>query len=153
MRTAAFALFAAVTLVSAPLAAEELSADAAAVKQVVIEAYIDGIHNFYEPDAIRKGFHPDFQMLALKDGKLEKVPLETWIARLGEANAKSPRPARESGMRTTRAEFPVIEVAGTAAFCRVELSREGRLLFTDFLSLYKFEDGWKIVGKSYFRHP
>ena len=25
--------------------------------------------------------------------------------------------------------------------------------FTDYLSLYKFPDGWKIVGKIYFTHP
>jgi hypothetical protein len=47
----------------------------------------------------------------------------------------------------------VVEISGTAAFCRVELSREGRHLFTDFLALYRFADGWKIVGKSFYRHP
>ncbi|MFA8433245.1 MAG: nuclear transport factor 2 family protein [Marinifilaceae bacterium] len=26
-------------------------------------------------------------------------------------------------------------------------------LFTDYLSLYKFNDGWKIVNKIYYRHP
>ncbi|MFU8844570.1 MAG: nuclear transport factor 2 family protein [Bacteroidales bacterium] len=25
-------------------------------------------------------------------------------------------------------------------------------MFTDYLSLYKFEEGWKIVSKIFFRH-
>ena len=46
-----------------------------------------------------------------------------------------------------------VEVTGTAAICKVELTRGGKLVFTDYLALYKFEDGWKIVGKSFYRHP
>jgi hypothetical protein len=56
-------------------------------------------------------------------------------------------------VRTTSAEFPLVEVTGTAAICKVELTRGGKLVFTDYLALYKFEDGWKIVGKSFYRHP
>ena len=49
------------------------------------------------------------------------------------------------------AEFTRLEVAGDAAFCRLEVSRDGKRTFTDFLALYRFADGWKIVGKSYYR--
>jgi len=125
--------------------------EAAAIQRVVNEAYIDGIHNYRDPVAIRKGFDAGFDMLILKDDKLEKLPLEAWIARLAEA--KTPAPTRESGVRPTTAEFPVVEIAGSAAFCRVEVSRDGKRLFTDFLNLYKFADGWRIVGKSYYRWP
>ena len=51
------------------------------------------------------------------------------------------------------AAFPLVEVTGTAAICKVELTREGKLAFTDYLQLYRFADGWKIVGKSFYRHP
>ncbi len=27
-----------------------------------------------------------------------------------------------------------------------------RQTFTDFLALYRFEDGWRIVGKTFFSH-
>ena len=36
---------------------------------------------------------------------------------------------------------------------KVELSRDGTHVFTDFLSLYKTPDGWKIIGKIFQRHP
>ncbi len=53
----------------------------------------------------------------------------------------------------TNARFPVVEISGSAAICRVEIERGGKHVFTDFLNLYKFEDGWKIVGKTFYRHP
>ncbi|TSA38208.1 MAG: hypothetical protein D4R64_03680 [Porphyromonadaceae bacterium] len=28
----------------------------------------------------------------------------------------------------------------------------GKLIFTDYLHLYKFKDSWKIVGKIFYRH-
>lgn len=130
-----------------------LADDRAAIVQVVSDAYVDGIHNFRDPAAIRKGFHPDFDMLVLREGKLEKLPLAKWIERIEAQNLKEPPPSREAGVRATTAEFPVVEISGTAAICRVELSRGGKHLFTDFLNLYRFEDGWKIVGKSFYRHP
>ena len=126
----------------------------AAVQKVVTDAYVDGIHNFRDPAAIRAGFHPDFEMLFLKDGELEKVPLAKWIAGIEARNAKEPPPPRTADApRPTTAEFARIDVTGTAASCRVEISRGGKHLFTDYLALYKFADGWKIVGKSYYRHP
>lgn len=40
-----------------------------------------------------------------------------------------------------------------AAVARVELWRDGKHTFTDYLSLYRFDDGWKILGKIFQRHP
>jgi len=140
-------------LVAVPVAAADdpLAAERAAVVEVVTAAYVDGIHNFRDPAAIRAGFHPDFEMLILKDGKLDKLPIAKWIESIEARNAKEPPPT--DGVRTTSAEFPLVEVTGTAAICKVELTRAGKLVFTDYLALYKFEDGWKIVGKSFYRHP
>jgi len=36
---------------------------------------------------------------------------------------------------------------------RVELFKEGKHLFTDYMSLYRFQEGWKIVAKKYYRIP
>jgi hypothetical protein len=149
-RAAAFVLsLALLTLAAAP----SFAGDREDVIQVVTDAYVDGIHNFSDPVAIRKGFHPEFEMLMLREGKLEKLPLATWIERIEAASQKTPPPTRESGKRSTEARFPTVDVAGTAAFCKVEILREGKQVFTDYLALYKFADGWKIVGKSFYRHP
>jgi hypothetical protein len=149
----ALALLSALAPVAAPAAAADdpIAAERAAIVEVVTAAYVDGIHNFRDPAAIRAGFHPDFEMLILKDGELEKLPIAKWIESIEARNAKEPPPS--DGVRTTSAEFPLVEVTGTAAICKVELTRGGELVFTDYLALYKFEEGWRIVGKSFYRHP
>lgn len=135
----------------AETAGATLDAEQAAVVDVVQAAYVDGIHNFRDPVAIRKGFHPDFEMLILREGQLEKLPIAKWIEAIEARNAKEPPPT--DGKRTTEASYPRVEVTGSAAVCKVELVRGGKLVFTDYLSLYKFADGWKIVGKIFYRHP
>jgi len=66
------------------------------------------------------------------------------FARKENPNAQRPK---------TTVNYVNIDVTGTAAVAKIELLREGKLIFTDYLMLYKFEEGWKIVGKTYFRHP
>jgi len=109
----------------------------------VQSAYVEGVHANLNPDQMRQGFHPDFRMLMLRDGKLTAVTLEEWIGRM-QANAKqnpnAPKPS-------VRAEFPIIDVTGNEAVVKVELYRDGKHAFTDYLFLYKFPDGWKIVSK------
>ena len=58
---------------------------------------------------------------------------------------RSPKPA-------IKAEYAVVDVEGNAAVARVEIYRDGKHTFTDYLSLYKFPDGWKIVGKIFQSH-
>ena len=42
---------------------------------------------------------------------------------------------------------------GDTAVVKVELSRDGKHVFTDFLSLYRTAKGWQIVAKVFRRHP
>ena len=52
----------------------------------------------------------------------------------------------------TVCKFLVVDVTGSAASVKLELHQGDKRIFTDYLSLYKFPDGWKIVGKIYYRH-
>ena len=59
-------------------------------------------------------------------------------------------------LEKTRAGFhPDFVLLGLrdAAVAKFELYREGEHIFTDYMTLYQFPDGWKIVGKIYFRDP
>jgi hypothetical protein len=129
-------------------AAAQGDAEKKAVMQVITDAYIDGVHAKPDPAAMRRGFHPDFRMLVLTDGKMTAVTLDEWARRVtkGAANANAPRPA-------IKADFPQVDVTGTVASARVEVYRDGKHTFTDQLLLYKFADGWKIVSKAYYTHP
>ena len=122
--------------------------DRAAVEAVVKTAYVDGVHAKGDPALMRQGFHPDFRMLTLRDGTMTPVTLEEWIARLEKGNRErtGPRPS-------IRHEFTAVDVTGNAATVRLELHRDGKHTFTDYLSLYRFPDGWKIVSKTFHSHP
>ena len=145
-----------VSLSAGPLGAAEASpaAERAVIEKVVTEAYVDGVHNFRDPAAMRRGFHPSFEMLSLRDGKLARLTLDNWIEGMEARNLKEPPPkSSPDAPRETTAKFVAVEVAGTAATCKVEIWRGGKQLFTDFLALYQFADGWKIVSKTFYRHP
>ena len=131
------------SMVFCAAAAAAQSSDADAARAVVQSAYVEGVHVSLDAAKMRLGFHPDFRMLMLRDGKLTQVTLEEWIGRM-EANAKqnpnAPKPS-------IRADFPLVEVTANEAVVKVELYRDGKHAFTDYLMLYKFPDGWKIVSK------
>ena len=140
-------LLAVYACLSVPAFAADAERDA--VVKVVTDAYIDGVHKTPSSAAMRAGFHPDFRMLVLANGRLDSVALEEWISRLEKAAATSATAKRPE----VRAEIPNVEVTGTAANVRVEIWRDGKHVFSDYLLLYKLADGWKIVAKTFYTHP
>lgn len=120
--------------------------DEAAIKQLVQEAYVDGLLNLKDLEKTRAGFHPDFVLLGLRNGNLTRYPIADWIASAEQRKAEGSQPPE------TTIKAISIDVTGTAAAVKLELNRAGKHVYTDYLSLYKFNDGWKIVGKIYFSH-
>jgi len=120
------------------------------IKKVVTTAYIEGIHNHGETADIGKGFHPCFVLLGIGTDSttVTLLPIYNWIeitkaAKTRAAGVKPPR---------TDCKFIMIDITGNAAVAKIELWRADKKIFTDYLSLYKFREGWKIVGKIYYRH-
>jgi len=122
--------------------------EAEEIKRVIDKAYIDGIQNWGDPELIRQYFVPEFVMLMLVDNEIQKLPIETWIARMESQKEADPDgPPHPASVR-----YLDVDVAGSAAMVKLELYRQGQRQFTDYLALYKFEEGWKIVGKTFYRH-
>jgi hypothetical protein len=122
--------------------------DEDAIKDVVTSAYINGIQNRGSVDDIRKGFHPSFNMLRFMENQIKPLPIEEWIANIEKSKASSePAPPKAEG------KFVSVDVTGNAAVVKLDLSRNGKRTFTDYLVLYKFTEGWRIVSKTYYRHP
>lgn len=122
------------------------NAEETAIRQLVQTAYVDGLMNLKDLDKTRAGFHPDFVLLGLRDGKLTRLPIADWIAwseKRKKEGAKSP---------VTAIRSINIDITETAAAVRLELDCDGKPTYTDYLSLYRFADGWKIVGKIYYAH-
>jgi ketosteroid isomerase-like protein len=126
-------------------AAQTPADDAAAIRGVITAAYIEGIHKNGSRDAIRAGFHPEFVMKVLRDDGVADVTIEQWIARLP---AEGTPPGREVTHR-----IPDVSVSGQAAVARVEVMFDGRHVYTDYMSLYRFAEGWRIVAKIYNTEP
>ncbi|MCF8235458.1 MAG: nuclear transport factor 2 family protein [Bacteroidales bacterium] len=123
--------------------------DEEAIKHVIQTAYVDGIQNAGEIEAIEKGFHPGFNLLIYKGNMMDKLPIYNWIEYVKIRKAKG-----ENDPEKTTCEFVDIDITGTAAMAKIKLFKGGKHIFTDYLSLYKFsDDGWKIVGKIYYRIP
>lgn len=119
-----------------------------AVRNTIQTAYVEGIHNRMGINLIEAGFHPGFEMLSLSNGLLNRFPIYSWIETVKKAMAEN-----KSIAEPITATYPLIDVAGNAAIARVELYRGDRHLFTDYMSLYKTEQGWQIVAKIYYRIP
>ena len=118
------------------------------VRQVVMTAYVGGIHNGGPVEDIRKGFHPTFNMLRLMDNQVRPLPIEEWIT-----NIEKSRSQQTSSPQKTEGKFVSVTVTGSAANVVLELHRTDKKIFTDNLLLYKFNEGWRIVSKTYYRWP
>ena len=96
---------------------------------------------------MRSGFHESFTMSVLRDGQLALVSRDDWIERIESWKTEQPVLDYETTWRLTQ-----LDVTGDVAVARVEVDRDGTLQFTDYLSLYRFGDGWKIVAKLFASH-
>jgi hypothetical protein len=121
-----------------------------AIRKVIQTAYVDGLQNKGAVSDIEKGFHPGFELLGNKNNELTKFPIYSWIQYHRKKLTENPNPPAGDEIVTCR--FPLIDITGNAAMVKIELYKAGKILFTDYLSLYKFEEGWQMVNKIYFRH-
>lgn len=126
------------------------SSEEEAVKNVVTSAYVEGIQNNGSIEDIRKGFHPSFAMLRFMENSVKPYPIEEWITAIEKRRAEA-KP--DTKVVRTDANFLDVDITGTAATVKLELFREGKKTFTDYIVLYKFTEGWRIVSKTYYRHP
>lgn len=136
----------AVMLVFSSTAKAQPTGDEEAIRALIQSAYVDGLQNLGDLEKTRAGFHPDFVLLGLRDGQLTRLPIADWIASTEKRKAQGQKPP------VTTCKFLQVDITGEAAMVKLELHREGQRIFTDYLTLYKFPDGWKIVSKIYYRH-
>ena len=120
-----------------------------AVEQLVLESYINGAFNNLNADAMLNGFHPDFAIFSADGDNLARYEIETWAE--GVRKRKND-PKFDATKNVWEHNFASVDVTGNVAAVKVELSKGGKHVYTDYLSLIKFEDGWKIVAKVYNKH-
>ncbi len=118
-----------------------------AIVELIKESYIGAACNNIDIDVLKKGFHESFTWQGMHHGRLFTWSLKQWIILLNREKRFRP----DWNNRTT-ADIQVIGIEGNAAVARVDIYNNQVHDSTDFLSVYKFTDGWKITNKISNRH-
>lgn len=113
------------------------------IREIIEKAYIEGIHGTQDEATVRSGFHEDFAMLVLQDGVLEKVSVEEWLHRIQGMKADNP----DMWSAETKHKFQLIDISGYAAVAKLDVYKGETHFSTDYMLLYRFEEGWRIVSK------
>lgn len=120
------------------------SPDLVAVQGVIESAYVTGVFITRDSNAVRRGFHPRFILSVLQSDTVLVVPLDAWLARL-----------RLDGRRTSdqvQHTIDHISITANTAHVTMRLSINGRHVYTDYMGLYRFPEGWRIVSKIFQDH-
>lgn len=139
----------ALLLISIVGGAAAADAEDAAIVAIVDKAYVHGVHIDNNPELMRAGMHDSFVMFVQSDKGITQLTREAWIERLIAAKAKA---APDAPKPEIKADITVLDRSGKAAVAKVALFRDGKQIFTDYISLYRFEEGWKLVAKTFNRH-
>jgi hypothetical protein len=119
-----------------------MSDDLAAI-QAVLQAYFDGLHEG-SVDKLGSVFHEtaDLRSVAV-DGSLTVLSRRAWF------DAVRSRPSPQSRDLPRHDRVVTIDRSGPAtAFAKVQCAIPPRF-FTDYLTLAKLREGWRIVGKTF----
>ena len=120
------------------------------IKKVIQTAYVDGLCNNADEEAIKKGFHPGFDLLSAGKGNaMWKLPIYNWIEIAKGGKEKGHKYSFQNEHTTVK--FLFIDIAGNVAVAKIEFYEGKELNYIDYLSLMKFEDAWKIISK--IAHP
>jgi hypothetical protein len=119
------------------------------IEKVIKTSYFNGAFNDLDTEAMRQGFHPEFAIFSADGEDLGRYPIDDWIKGI-EKRKQSP----DFDLSKAQMECKIVslDVTGGAAAAKIEMSKDGRLVYTDYLSLLKFADGWKIAAKVYQSH-
>lgn len=120
------------------------------IKEVIVDGYINGVFNELNPDAMRSSFHKSFAILSTKGEDVREYPIQKWA---DAVEKRKNDPNHEPSPNEWEYKFPQIDITENAAVVKVELYKDNKKVYTDYLSLYKFDSGdWKIVSKIYHQH-
>ena len=127
-------------------AQDEQTKEKELIKQVIQSAYVDGLCNNADKEAINKGFHPGFNLLSARNGNtLWELPIYNWIEIAKGGKAKGNKYSFQNEHTTVK--FLFVDVTGNIAVAKIEFYEGKEMNYIDYLSLMKFEEGWKIVSK------
>jgi hypothetical protein len=125
--------------------------DHAAIKEVLKEAYADGVFNEGRIRNIELGFSPQFQMIVNRGDSVEFFGLDNWIDQIEKHQVEDYYPVPKE--QEVRLEIESIDVVQDVASVRLKFFVGKKARYIDFIDLYKYSTGWKIVSKTFTELP
>ncbi|WP_020401718.1 nuclear transport factor 2 family protein [Gracilimonas tropica] len=125
------------------------SSDTEAIKKVLLTGYVHGAFNELDPEAMANTFHKDFAIFSAKGEEISRYPISSWIE---STKKRKNNPNFDPKKNVWDPKFVNISVTGNAASVTLELYHRDKHIYTDYLSLLKFDSGWKVVAKVYHQH-
>ncbi|MCT4648555.1 MAG: nuclear transport factor 2 family protein [Carboxylicivirga sp.] len=132
------------------LFAQDNGKDVEAIKKVIQTAYVEGLQNEGDLAKIDSGIHPDFALLGIADGgQIWKLTIDEWKKKIIDRKKAGQLPRSKDSLISIK--FLSVDVTGTAAVAKFEFYVGKDLKYVDYISLYKFNEGWKLVSKIYYQ--
>lgn len=141
-------LFPLLFLFTFSLSAQEWNKQQKDIINTINTAYAEGLQNEGDSLKIDQGFHPDFYLLGKGDSlALRKYAITDWRNRQikNKASGKLPRPAD----REVSLIYDFIDITGDVAVAKVNYFEGELQTYVDYISLYHYGNGWKIISKIY----
>ena len=133
------------------IAKTSLNADSRAdVEKVIQSSYFNGAFNDLDTVSMRNGFHPDFAIFSANGNNISRYPIDAWIK---STEKRKQDPNFDKTQAKMDCKIASLDITEGCAAAKIEISKNGKMVYTDYLSLLIFEDGWKIVAKVYHAHP
>lgn len=145
LKTGIITVFVFVTLTS--ICASDKNKEESVIK-VIEGAYVKGVFTVGDPVAMEEGFHEGFSLKGIRDGELSELAIAKWIEIIKKKKADGQFPPKLK----YKFEYPLVEITGTTAMVKIEIFKDDKQIYTDYILLLKFSNGWKITDKIYFRH-
>jgi hypothetical protein len=118
------------------------------IRRILEETYVNDMYVPKGRPSFSPVFHGDFRMLLPEyDGQTGRIRDVKWVR-----PDPSHRPNPKAIESKTRFEVSVLDITGKVGIGKVEVHRDGRLKYTDYVVFCKVEGEWRVVGKAFHPH-
>jgi NADPH-dependent 2,4-dienoyl-CoA reductase/sulfur reductase-like enzyme len=135
---------------SATIFAQDAEKEIENVKKEITDTYLKPLYAGGSLDNLKAGLPEEFDMYVLYKGELSKSSKKIWMDKMTEVRSRPKKPGPKA---KNTWKFIIVDVTGQTAMAKIEVYRDGDINFTDYLTLYKFEEeGWKLLSKFFTFH-
>ncbi len=112
------------------------------ITEMIQNSLVDGYLNDYDLVQMEKGIHPDFSIMELQGNELSKRGYQELVDYVNRV-----KPDRPEGRRV-RVSIKIlsVDIVDNIGCVKVEFYVGTDLHGTDFITLIRFKEGWKLVS-------